>query len=172
MLFIFFALSIKYLGGIRTLLIVSISAAVFSIMFYIVWGEQRSLAYVFQDIFTSGSSIFGHTNNAYGEAQRDINRTVWFLSSLRAIQENWFNLLFGYGYRMSSVVVAPYVYELFIEYGVKNIYQNETVATEAITNFIVDGGLVGIILLIVNFFLTGLDSPVKIASSTYKENSL
>jgi len=78
---------------------------------------------------------------------QDIDRKVWFYSAIPALTDNVYNFVFGYGYRTSGRVVAPYVFELFESYGVKRDYA-ESVGTEGITNYAVDTGVLGLAMFI------------------------
>ena len=104
-------------------------------------GAEKDLDYFFRDILRT----VGVNSDPYSSSQHDVHRKVWMLSAVPALMNSTENFLFGYGYRMSSLVVAPYVYDLFLDAGVKSEYQ-ERVSTEGITNLAVDTGVVGLTL--------------------------
>lgn len=82
---------------------------------------------------------------------KDIDRRVWNISAIEAIRENIPNFLFGWGYRTSGYIIAPYVYDLFIEFGISRDYNLDVSAT-GFTALLVDTGFIGILMFIVLIF--------------------
>lgn len=124
-----------------------------SLFFSFVWQKNRDVGSFLSDTYGTISSLRQAEQSGVGG--HDIDRYVWAKAGLFSISDSWQHFLFGYGFRTSGRVVAPHVYNLFIEYGRPRAYK-EDVATEAITNLLVDTGMVGLFLLIINFILGAL----------------
>ncbi len=114
-------------------------------------------AVVIQDFFNEipFAVIFEDLKNTLhlGDASRfnvdlqDIDRKIWNYSAVLALSDNPLNMLFGHGLRTSGYVVAPYVYELFLEARGFASY-NDDVATPAFAALAVDTGVVGLLLIL------------------------
>ena len=82
---------------------------------------------------------------------RDIDRIIYLEAGFQAISGNWSTLLFGYGFRVHSSVVGPFVHDLLWKYDVprKDIAADPyNVEVESITAIVVDSGLVGTMLYV------------------------
>jgi hypothetical protein len=114
------------------------------------------LALLFQVFFneTSIESIFTNLMNtlhlsdaaSYRPDLQDIDRRVWNASAILALSDNAFNFLFGWGLRTSGYIVAPYVYDLFLEALGSAIY-HEDVGTPGFAALAVDSGTLGLFLI-------------------------
>jgi len=82
----------------------------------------------------------------YNADLQDIARRVWNFSAVLALSDNAFNLLFGWGTRTSGYIVAPYVYDLFLEARGYAVFR-EAVATPGFAALAVDTGLIGLLLM-------------------------
>lgn len=145
--------------GIRRIAVTCILGLLFIISIIAVadiGGEKRVEDY-FGDL---KRTMMLEEDDKYDSKRQDIDRKVWMYSAYPALTANLFNFFFGYGFRTSGYVVAPYVYEMFALYGIEKAY-TENVSTEAITNIAVDSGTIGLALVLCLFLLSGL--------SLYKE---
>lgn len=114
------------------------------------------LAILFQVFFNEidPTSIFQDLLNTVGLGDparynldlQDIDRKIWNFSAILALSDNAYNLLFGWGMRTSGYIVAPYVYDLFLEARGFAVY-TEDVATPGFAALAVDTGLVGLLLV-------------------------
>jgi len=146
----FMLISLFSLGIRRWLTMVVICVFILSFFFSFVWQKNRNIGYFLSDTFGTISSLRQAEQSGVGG--HDIDRYVWAKAGLFSISDSWQHFLFGYGFRTSGHVVAPHVYDLFISYKRPKAY-DEDVSTEAITNLLVDTGMVGLLLLLINFIL-------------------
>ncbi len=101
-----------------------------------------------------------------GNLDRHVHMRVAFIST----RGNWKNFLFGYGFRMHGFIIEPYLKKLMIyerikgeispEYDIVDVLTEpnisyasteDNVSTEGFTALVVDTGLVGLLLLGLNF---------------------
>lgn len=149
----FMLISLFSLGIRRWLTMAFISVLVLGFFFSVVWQKKRDINYFLSDTFGTISSLRQAEQSGIGG--HDIDRYVWAKAGFLGIVDSWQHFLFGYGFRTSGRVVAPFVYDLFISYKRPKVY-DEDVSTEAITNLLVDTGMVGLLLLLINFILVAL----------------
>ena len=83
----------------------------------------------------------------------DLDRYLEVIAAYRTISSSAFTFLFGYGYRMSGAVIAPYLADVASEYS--PIYFGKVLnkdwnnlAVEGMAAFLIDTGTVGAILLL------------------------
>ena len=98
-----------------------------------------------------------HFLDPKGKPPHDIDRIIHAEVVLRLLSEGGAHALFGYGYRMSGLVVSPILRELYSVYipdRATKIMDDES--TEAFTAWVADTGGVGLGLLMALFFLTAL----------------
>jgi len=83
----------------------------------------------------------------------DIDRKVHFQVGFISIMEDWKSFLFGHGFRMHGLVISPYLKKLYGEKGFPALAASvrEDESTEGFTALLVDTGLVGMLLLGMNF---------------------
>lgn len=81
-------------------------------------------------------------------ALQDIDRKIWLRAAIPPLIADPIHFVLGYGMRMSGYVVAPHVYSMFREHGIYKDFDYD-VGTEAITNFAVDTGVLGLLLLLI-----------------------
>jgi len=124
---------------------------VFAFSFISKIGAGKGVEYYFSDL---KRTLRIENKEKYDISSQDIERQIWARSAYYALSEQPENLLFGYGFRLSGYIVAPYVYDMFTYYNRSKRYV-ENVSTEAITNLAVDGGVVGLTLLVLLFVYTG-----------------
>ncbi len=104
--------------------------------------------YFFTNVFSSGSSIYKETGG------RDIDRLIYIKVAFMSISDSWKHLFLGYGLRSHSTVIASNVKDLFAEYlpeRFSEIEYREKIGTEGFTAYVVDTGLIGLLLLVTNF---------------------
>lgn len=116
-------------------------------------GAGKGVDYYFSDL---KRTLMLDTEYKRDKNLQDIERKIWAYSAYSALTDNPINLLIGYGFRTSGYVVAPHVYDMFIFYGKPKRYV-QNVSTEAITNIAVDGGIIGLGLVLLLFMLSGLN---------------
>lgn len=91
-----------------------------------------------------GSTL--HITEGTNQDLQDIDRRIWLDSAGHALSDSdGLHAAFGYGWRTSGYVVAPYVNEQFFLRAGKT-KSEEDVAVESFTALAVDGGLVGLAL--------------------------
>lgn len=150
----FLIISLPNLGLLKTIKLLIMSAIIFGVFLLLVGiaGKKgkSGLDYFVRDVFSSSDSLWKSGSDRI--SGRDSNRHIWMKSGFIAINDNWVHRLFGYGFRTSGYVVAPYVHDLFQRSGQQKEYE-ENPGTEAITNLVVDTGMVGLFLLILNCIL-------------------
>lgn len=89
---------------------------------------------------------------------RDIDRVTHVRAGLEAVDVNWSSFLVGYGYRMSGFVIGPYYYDLItLDRAFSTTADISNFATEGFTSLLVDGGWVGIGILILCVSLAALE---------------
>jgi hypothetical protein len=104
------------------------------------------------NLTTVGARFLGYEVGGRGDMDRIIHIKVAFAS----IGDNLNHVLFGYGWRTHSTVIAPMFYELIAEYLPHRIGETrEMVGTEGFTALVVDSGILGLLLVVVNFILVG-----------------
>ena len=72
------------------------------------------------------------------------------------ISKNWHTFLFGYGFRASVSLIGPElarVYTKYRSYGIAQRMAGAKGSTVGFTNLLTDTGVIGMLLLIMNFFL-------------------
>ncbi len=80
---------------------------------------------------------------------RDLDRLLHVQAAWNVLLDSWFNVLFGYGYRVSGVVLAPQLELIYANYLPNLNFESELgnvsdVATFGISSMMVDFGLVGV----------------------------
>ena len=147
------ALGIKRLTGVLIL-----SCFIFSVFLSFIWAGERDLDYMINDILLSGSAAYQDNEgpDSVGPG-RDIDRWLHIQVAFTAVNENWITLLFGHGYRSSGMVISTHLYELYrVFLPDKAMYVRDDESTEAFTAFLVETGLIGYMLLLLNFICVGL----------------
>ncbi len=144
------------------------SIIIISSVLYVLFGEtyQGNFTWFFDNYLGSGSALW----KGVEEGGRDMNRILWAKLAFTQISGNLSTFFFGYGFRCHGIVIAPTVYKLYLEYLPHKIGEiGDSVGTEAFTAIVVDTGLVGLLLLILNFILVGIyinrqrGNPIRIA---------
>jgi len=80
----------------------------------------------------------------------DVSRYVHTKVAFIAIKDNLETLLFGYGVHSSHYVLGPYLKGLFSQYQL-NVKVKEIVRTTGFTALLVETGIIGMMLLVLNF---------------------
>ncbi|MCH8246839.1 MAG: hypothetical protein IH951_10570 [Bacteroidetes bacterium] len=123
-------------------LMVFIPLVGFAVLFQVFF-NQIDPSIIFEDLLNT----LGIGNPArYNPDLQDIDRRIWNYSAILALSDNTFNLLFGWGTRTSGYIVAPYVYDLFLEAHGQAVFR-EDVATPGFAALAVDTGLIGLLLI-------------------------
>jgi len=138
--------------GIRKVILIIFS---FLIIFSLYFGINDRV-----NLANKTSSFFGElsrtTRSIYFwdvSAKTDIDRKVHVKVGLISITENWKTLLFGYGFRVHGFIIGPYLIRLYTQYNLSQLAAKvkDDEATEGFTALLVDTGVVGIMLLVINF---------------------
>jgi hypothetical protein len=98
--------------------------------------------------------LFGFVNIILDpdQSSADVDRYIYMRVAFVPISKSLVNFLFGYGYHVYGFVISPYVANLFAQYAPYTIVSiKEDVAAEAFTGHLVDTGVVGMLLLGMNF---------------------
>ena len=157
----FIIVSLTSLGLRKWLITIFICVLVFTSFFSFVWKGDRDIDYFLEEVYGVGSRLLEAGRS--GAPGKDIDRYIWTKVAFISINDNWHHFLFGHGFRTSGYIVAPYVYDLFRIYNRPQAYY-EDVSTEAFTNLVVDTGMVGLLLLLINFVLVASQILIKKAN--------
>lgn len=137
----------------RGLLILFSLLIIIACLFGILYGQEleEKALYYYEDV---SKTLVGLYN--WDVSSSDIDRKVHMEAGFLSIKENATNLLFGYGFRTSGTVISPYLKKLFEDRGFPGLAAvvRDDESTEGYTAMLVDTGLAGMLLLIINFVLT------------------
>jgi len=97
---------------------------------------------------------------------KDLDRLIHLHVALEVINDSWVTSLFGYGFRVSGFKIGPHLAAYYRSYLPqldinKEIGDVENASTPGIPALFVETGYVGIVLLLLNFFLVGLRITVR-----------
>lgn len=148
---IFFSITALF-AGIRFILKTAVAySAILAFFLILVWPQNRDISFFFDDLFHSGSAVFSGEGARSG---RDMDRWIHMQVAFTSISDKWDTLLFGTGFRTSGTVISLNLYNLYQEHlpgeaaGV-----TADASTEGFTAFVVENGLIGLSLLILNMLL-------------------
>lgn len=151
-IFGFLFISLFKLGIRRVVLLIICFLLIFSLLFGIT-GKAA--------LTERGRAFFGELWGTVEAIQiskpaHDIERQAHWQVGFVSISENWGTFLFGYGFRTHGWVISPQLKKLFEEKGRPDLAAKvrDDQSTEGFTALLVDTGLVGILLLGMNFLLT------------------
>jgi len=139
--------------GARKVVFFLLCFLLFFSLFYGISGQTGLIA--------KGSGFFGELRNTlffWESPSFDIDRRTHLEVGFISVKENWENLLFGYGFRTHGIIISPHLKKLYEEKGFPELAAGvkEDESTEGFTALLVDTGLVGILLLGMNFlFVAG-----------------
>lgn len=138
--------------GIRKVILIIFS---FLIIFSLYFGISNRV-----ELVKETSSFFGElsrtTRSIYFwdvSAKTDIDRKTHLKVGLISITENWKTLLFGYGFRVNGLIIGSHLIRLYTQYNLPQLAAKvkDDEGTEGFTALLVDTGVVGIMLLVINF---------------------
>lgn len=138
--------------GIRKVILIIFS---FLIIFSLYFGISNRV-----ELVKETSSFFGElsrtTRSIYFwdvSAKTDIDRKTHLHVGFISITENWKTLLFGHGFRVHGFVISQHLKRLYTQYNLPQLAAKvkDDEGTEGFTALLVDTGVVGIMLLIINF---------------------
>jgi len=118
----------------------------------------RNIGGFYQTMYRSTITVFLGES---GQRPSDLDRYAAWQGALMTINTDWSTLFWGYGIHSSHFVMQPYLQKLYTEY-LPGVAASENIRTTGIAAFLVEIGLIGMFLLIINFILTAL----KIISQT------
>lgn len=96
----------------------------------------------------------------------DMDRHLHARASFIAVKLNLKTLLFGYGVHSSHYVLTPYLRDFYSQY-LPNIEVKEIVRTTGFTALFVETGIIGIMLLVLNFIFVAYE-VFKLKSNPYR----
>lgn len=147
----FFVIALPVIGW-RQLLILTL---IFLLAFwaFMVWAAPQWFNLKsFSKILFQSTKFFWQPAQAY-----DVGRIIHLKIIPHIITTNWQTFLFGRGFRMSGPLIGPNLAKFYLKYGevekaaaVAN-YQ----ATIGLSSLVIETGLVGLLLLLTNFFFVG-----------------
>ena len=113
---------------------------------------NRSITSVAQDLTTSGSAFFREPTSA--ARSRDLDRYFYTSVAFPSISGDWTRFLFGYGFRVNGTIISTELQKLYDDYfNERRFVVPDDVSVEAFTALVVDSGVVGLLLLVLNFLL-------------------
>lgn len=151
---VFMFVSLFSLGLRKWFIMIAVCVLSLFLFFSFIWKDSRNLSFFLNDTYGTINRLQEAESSGIGK--QDIYRYVWMKAGFLGISDNCQHFLFGHGFRTSGRIVAPYVHNLLAKYGRPMPSRDESVATEAITNLLVDTGVIGIFFLIINFILVAL----------------
>lgn len=139
--------------GVRRVLGVAFGAtAVLWLFLAFLWSGRRDIAFVAADLFGSGTAVW--RRDAEPGAARDVDRWIHMQVAFSSIDGDWKTRWFGHGFRTSGRVISSSVLALYQQYMPERAERvREDESTEAFTALVVDTGLIGLLLLVLNFVL-------------------
>lgn len=145
--FIFFLPALGFRKFIASFIILFLILNVSFSLFMPKWYNLK----IFSQILYQGSELIWKPAET-----SDYGRAMHLQIAFPIISENWNTFLFGYGFRASGPLIGPHLAELYRDRGMFEIAkQAETYqSTVGITALITETGIIGLILLLANFFLT------------------
>lgn len=138
--------------GIRKVILIIFS---FLIIFSLYFGISDRV-----ELVKGISSFFGELSRTAQSirfrdvsAKTDIFREAHLYAGFISITENWKTLLFGHGFRVHGFVISPHLRRVYTQYNLSQFAAmvEDAVSTEGFTALLVDTGVVGIMLLVINF---------------------
>lgn len=150
-IFAFLFMAIFQLGIRKTALIALSLCIVFSLCFGISSREgfmERASGFSGELLRTAQSIRFWDDS-----VKTDIDRKVHLQAGFVSITENWHSFLFGHGFRTSGLVISPHLKNLYIDKGRPDLASRvaDDAGTEGFTAFLVEAGVLGMVLLGLNF---------------------
>jgi O-antigen ligase len=140
-------------GFVRGMFITFSLLIIIAGLFGILYGQkfEEKALYYYEDVSRTLDGLYN-----WDASNSDIDRKVHMEAGILSIKENVTNFMFGYGFRTSGTVISPYLKKLFEERGFPGLSAkvSDDESTEGYTAMLVDTGLVGMLLLIINFILT------------------
>lgn len=129
-------------------------------IFVVIIGASFFLPSYYRDSANWKRDFWGFTDtiNNPRKSNVDIDRLFMLQSAFQSIGENWKTCLFGYGFRSYGFIIAPKMRELYAQNNNPEMARKvkEDVGAETFTALVVDTGIVGLFLLVINFLLIGL----------------
>lgn len=138
-----------------------------ALVIYISINPAETFYNMLDDLASSGGSLWSFGSDY--TVKKDLDRTIQIVASLNSISESAPSFLFGYGYAVSGKIIGLHFYDLAIAYQNYKFGGNfSNFGTEFIPAILVDGGVVGFLLLLANIGL----SMLVIARSKNSRNKL
>lgn len=151
-----FAFLIAFISSLSFRKLFSFSLA---FIFVLILGTSFFLPSYYRDFANWKRDFGGFTKTIYNPRKSNVDMDRLFLlqSTFQSIGESWETCLFGYGFRSYGFIIAPKMRELYSQYSPEMAKKvKEDVGAETFTALVVDTGIVGLFLLVINFLLIGL----------------
>jgi len=129
-------------------------------IFVVILGASFFLPSYYRDFANWKRDFLGFTETIYNprKSNVDIDRLFLLQSAFQSIGESLETCLFGYGFRTYGYIISPKMRELYAQNNNPEMAKKvkEDVGAETFTALVVDTGIVGLFLLVINFLLVGL----------------
>lgn len=149
----FFVVALPLLGARRFIGVSFVVALALYGFTSFVWPSHRDIRFLASDVFSSAGALH-QTQRQLGSA-RDIDRYVHMQVAFSSITGSWRVMMFGHGFRAHGSVISERVQALYQRYGRADLaaHVRADTSTEGYTALLVDTGIVGLLLLSMNFVL-------------------
>lgn len=121
--------------------IISLIPVIGLIIFFGIYFNEQNISVIFEDLLNTL-----HIGDGRDDGLQDIDRRIWNAAALVALLDNTFNFFYGWGLRTSGYIIAPYVYDLFLEARGFAIFEQD-VATPGFAALAIDGGIICILFV-------------------------
>jgi hypothetical protein len=152
---VFFIISFKIIGLRRWLGygLIYFLILIFSLIF--IFSDYYKLS-TFADILYKPFVFFVSSPETADSESQDYGRTAEIKVAFKAISSQPGTFLWGYGLRTAGIVIGPYLAEMLFRYGkyrqAFSYYDTTNISTNGFTAIVVETGLIGLSLLLINFY--------------------
>jgi len=105
-------------------------------------------------IHSISTQVFESAKDLWSPRKSDLDRYLHMRASFITVSEDWTSLLFGYGVHSHRFAIAPHLKILYAQYLPHSVLR-DIMRTTGFTALLVDTGLVGMLLLGLNFLFVG-----------------
>jgi len=139
--------------GIRKVIFIIFSVLVIFSLYSVIGNVTRRPMTRANDVFRETLRSTQSIRFWDDSSKTDVDRKVHVLAGFSAVTENWRSFLFGYGFRTHGVMISPHLKRLYkakrLPHLARRVRDDES--TEGFTALLVDTGLIGMLLLGMNF---------------------
>lgn len=153
----FFIVSLPLLGIRKTFLYLLLFSLFLFVFVQFIWPKWFTIE-VFAKLLVKTTEILWHPSESH-----DIGRLMHLRIAFPIISSDLKTLLFGYGFRTSGPLIGPNLAKLYIEAGRPDIAERviNYQSTIGFTTILVETGLIGFLLLVMNFFFVARQLLLK-----------